>query len=333
MEPESDLSRGNMADWSQVPNDCIPLIGTKLKVAADIFSFRGVCKLWRNFLPFPQPPWLVLAEEKDKLKSPLCHGFVGLGEQHVYELDLPEVHQARCVGSTGTWLITVDNNRMIRLLNPFSRTQIVLPSQSTFEHGMPYPDNEFTPEEHRDWLVRKLVISSPPLSSTSGSSRDCIVMAIHHNHGRLAIARPGDASWTTVETPELLAQDIVFYKGQFHTVNLYGAVMVCDIGDDLHSPKASVLMDRFQLEKVCGTKLDCSNNTYVVELLRELLLVVKLTTFFYSDGKEEEEDYKTERFEVYKLDFANKKWDEVKCLGEHSLFLGFNTSVSVLASV
>ncbi|PIA56571.1 hypothetical protein AQUCO_00700724v1 [Aquilegia coerulea] len=225
-------------------------------------------------------------------------GFVVVGEQHIQKLELPEVHDTYCIGSSGTWLIIVDIEKKIHLLNPFSRVQIDLPSLTTLEN------------DYWERFVTKVIISSTPTSSA-----DCIAMAIHLSSNNLAIARPGDEFWTTVETPLYWIDDIIFYQEQFYTVNVEGKVMVCNIGDGGQSPKFSVLFD--DLEKV-----SCARIRYLVEWLGEILLVEKFA----------DDSYITHRFKVYKLDFASRKWIELKSLGEHSLFLGLNTSVSVLAS-
>ncbi|PIA56627.1 hypothetical protein AQUCO_00700763v1 [Aquilegia coerulea] len=348
-----------MALWSELPNDLLCLIGKKLDIVADRCRFRSVCKSWRfSLCPFPQPPWLMLSEsqlellqpsetnkrdeEKEDNKEeeeeynynsrPPLRGFVGIGggeqqQQVIYEIELPEAHQMRCVGSTGNWLITVGKSSMIHLLNPISRVQIDLPNQSTFEYGFEYgsDDEGLTPEWHRDGLLRKIILSSTPSSS---SCKDYIVMAIHHPKRKLAIARPGDASWTTVETPVNLIEDIIFFKNQFYAVNCVGVVMVCDIGDGLDSPKASTVIEKLP-------KTSYWERKYLVECLGELLLVVKCVLNLNGDYEEEKEiklpAYQTEKFDVYKLDFTNRKWEQVNSLGEYCLFLGFNTSVSVPA--
>ncbi|KAF5205404.1 hypothetical protein FRX31_005009, partial [Thalictrum thalictroides] len=52
-----------MALWSELPNEICSLIGMKLDVESDRCRFRCVCTSWRHCLPpFPQPPWLMLAE-------------------------------------------------------------------------------------------------------------------------------------------------------------------------------------------------------------------------------------------------------------------------------
>lgn len=320
-----------MVNWSQIPDDLLSSIGIKLDTAADRIRFRAVSKSWRCILPFRQPPWLMLAELEDSTAE-MPRGFFRLGEQRVYEIDFPKAHHARAVGSSGNWLVTTHEDGIIRLLNPFSESQIDLPSQDTFEYGLfevtGCTNDELTPKQRRDRLIEKVILSSSP------SRDDCIVLAIHHYWKKLAITKPGDTTWVTVETTEsplkcYYVHDAIFYKNQFYTVNFYGFVMLVDIGDIIHPPRGMVLNDGFE------TTSEFQRN-YLVEWCGELLVVIKFIDDFYegeeNDKKVGHQLYTTNRFEIYKLDLNTKKWSEVKSLGEHALFLGFNNSVSLLAS-
>ncbi|PIA56978.1 hypothetical protein AQUCO_00700977v1 [Aquilegia coerulea] len=175
-----------------LPSDLWYFIGKKLDVAADRICFRAVSKSRRSLLPYCQPPWLMLAEShsqhqlirtKPLIIPPPPRGFVIVGEQHIYQFQLPNfTHQARCVGSTGNWLILIDLEKMIWLLNSFSGVQIDLPSQSTFQYGLLQGENDvddinIPPEDHRDCLVHKVILSP----SISGNGRDCIAMAYDYS--------------------------------------------------------------------------------------------------------------------------------------------------------
>ncbi|PIA56631.1 hypothetical protein AQUCO_00700767v1 [Aquilegia coerulea] len=241
-------------------------------------------------------------------------------QQVVYEIELPEARLHRCVGSKGNWLITIDNFAIIHLLNPFSRVQFHLPPQSTFEYGIDADDK--TPEFYRDGLLKKAIISSTP-SSESSCCKDCVVMAIHYFMRKVAFARPGDASWTTLQLPQDLIDDIIFYKNKFYAVNCLGVVMVFVIGDGLDSPKATVIAKL--------PKTSSKDRKYIVECSGELLVLVKSVLNLNANAKTNLPAFKTEKFVVYRLDFTNQNWEEVNSLGEYCLFLGFNTSVSVPA--
>ena len=66
---------------------------------------------------------------------------------------------------------------------------------------------------------------------------------------------------------------------------------------------------------------------YIVESRKELLQIVR--HFTYSDDID---DRWTVSIKVFRMDFDRGSWDEIKTLGGASLFLGDNTSVSVMAS-
>ncbi|KAF5183234.1 hypothetical protein FRX31_027181 [Thalictrum thalictroides] len=114
-------------------------------------------------------------------------------------------------------------------------------------------------------------------------------------------------------------------------------LVVCDIDittDDAQhrtTPKATVVMESW-------LELNLYLQIYLVEWMGELLIVLKFVQDFGKTTTEEEREgkqiplYKTEKFKLYKLDFANKKWEEVNSLGEYCMFLGYNTSVSILAN-
>ncbi|KAL5719590.1 hypothetical protein ACHQM5_012346 [Ranunculus cassubicifolius] len=121
--------------------------------------------------------------------------------------------------------------------------------------------------------------------------------------------------------------------------------MLCDIRDGVDHPKASILTGRFQ---PLDFNIDDAKKFYLVEWMGDLLMVLQLMDL---DKLEEfvrmprakklvekmnrSEDTllcKPKGFKVYRLNFADKKWDELKNLGECSLFLGRNTSISVLSS-
>ncbi|KAF5198529.1 hypothetical protein FRX31_011888 [Thalictrum thalictroides] len=129
-------------------------------------------------------------------------------------------------------------------------------------------------------------------------------------------------------TPVNLFEEVIFFKNQFYAINCVGVVVVCDIGDGLDSPKASILTEELP-------KSSCfQQNYYLVECWGQLLLVVKSVLDFGYDPDDEKIEmklpaYKTQKFDVYKLDFSNRKWEQVNSLGEYCLFLGFSTSVSV----
>ncbi|XP_077214928.1 uncharacterized protein LOC143849679 isoform X2 [Tasmannia lanceolata] len=80
----------------------------------------------------------------DKDCSESCK-FFNLSDNKLYNIQIPEFHGKWCCGSSKGWLLTVDNNSNIQLLNPLSRTQIQLPSFDKFK----YPQVIYEPEIRR----------------------------------------------------------------------------------------------------------------------------------------------------------------------------------------
>lgn len=84
------------------------------------------------------------------------------------------------------WIVTVSEEGEMGLVHPLTRTQILLPHQST---SMCFEEHPMDPLI----FVRRVVLSSPPNSDT-----DCVIMILHGGVGHLGFCRPGDKEWTVV---------------------------------------------------------------------------------------------------------------------------------------
>ncbi|KAF9594395.1 hypothetical protein IFM89_030997 [Coptis chinensis] len=107
----------------------------------------------------------------------------------------------RCVGSTGNWLITVNKELELHIFNPFSRTALRLPSQSTLPYQFSNVDGDYSQEDLRDQFLAKVVLSSTPkFSDNLLEDLDSVVaIVIYAALKKLAIARLGDESWSPVK--------------------------------------------------------------------------------------------------------------------------------------
>ncbi|XP_043692876.1 F-box protein At2g26160-like [Telopea speciosissima] len=305
-----------MAGWSLLQEDIVELIAKKLTFILDFTRFSAVCRSWkldeskRKRLLAPQLPLLMLIEGvKD---GGMTCNYYSLPEDKIFEFKLPEAHGNRCVGSTDGWVVTVDECFKMQLLNPFTGAQIQLPSQATFEDQ--YPEDDFTQEELCDLTVSKAILSSNP----SSSNNECVVLAIHGYWRSLGFARPGDEAWTPVKSKILFFEDAIYYKGNFYAINATEGVFLVDIGI---KPKTK------RIARPVREASDCDIG-YLVEWCGELLQVLRMMEDLDPDGPE----HRTLGFRVFKLDFSKKKWEEVKSLGHHALFLGWNTSISLTAA-
>ncbi|KAF9586953.1 hypothetical protein IFM89_039825 [Coptis chinensis] len=300
-----------MADWSGIPEELLSLICQRLDSFVDYLQFKVVCKSWRcvsyNY-PLLQLPLLMLPQENTSSTSHrsflgLTRGGEELDKTKVYELDLPEIHRHRCVGAAGNWIVTVDMELDMHIFNLFSKVHMNLPPQSTFN------------TEFRDLKLNKVVLTYP-----KDLSEDCIAVALSKH---IAIARPGDKTWTTIQNISFV-MDVIYFKDKLYGICANRKLYIFYIKSD--PPKASEV---HVSNSVCVGGGVTDVNRYLVEWSGELLQVLQ------HESRKEGGGIKklcTNAFDVSKLDFSYNKWCPVKSLGQHALFLGFNTSVSVLAS-
>ncbi|KAF9620701.1 hypothetical protein IFM89_014001 [Coptis chinensis] len=174
---------------------------------------------------------------------------------------------------------------------------------------------------------RELMVSKVVLTYPKDPSEDFIAVAIHTVLKKIAIARPGDKTWTTIQNIPCV-MDVIYFKQQLYGICANRKLYILDIKSN--PPKASEVHVSFSLGFGCF--LGVGINRYLVEWSGELLQVLQ-----HESPKEEGEEggikkFYTNAFYVFKLDFVYNIWRLVESLGQHALFLGFNTSVSVLAS-
>ncbi|XP_019259864.1 PREDICTED: putative F-box protein At1g65770 [Nicotiana attenuata] len=183
-----------MSKWAELPYDLLTEIANRVKVIEDFVSFGAVCTSWRtaatkkNFDVFsPQVPLLMLADKDEDYRE-----FYSLSKHKISRIFLPEVRGRECFPTQG-WLCTVAYNGEMNLLNPFSRTQIELPSEKEFWvfHGpVELCKGEF-------WhYMDKAVLSANPLVAS-----DYVLVVSYYTDCDylLAFWRPGDLNWTKID--------------------------------------------------------------------------------------------------------------------------------------
>ncbi|KAF6144399.1 hypothetical protein GIB67_024626 [Kingdonia uniflora] len=319
-----------------------------LSAIKDVIRFGGVCKSWHSatllfqkkypcYFPLLQKdggfPLLMLTEtlgkEYDIIEYPdlSIRKFFSLYDNKVYTLNLPEAHGRHCWGSPYGWLITFGIDLQIHLLNPITRLQIPLPSQSTFRH------------QHCDCTRRNLFIS---YIAKAVLAPQLIVMAIHTYTRRLAFAKPGDKAWTTLGNEDKCGSkgwatlgnedygkysDLIYFKDHFFAVTNKGFVRYCDI-----SGPNPIVID-FAAPPYRPT-FNALERFYLVEISGELHMVVRLVNRYLVKPRYYHHNLSTTFIEVYKMEslYTTSKWVRLQTLGDHAIFIGNNLSFSILAS-
>ncbi|GLT42077.1 hypothetical protein SLA2020_160980 [Shorea laevis] len=267
--------------------------------------------------------------------------YMNLEDNIVYDLpqatsdlfcDLP------CIGSSQGWLINLDPITFTPFLfNPFTNVQIQLPSLmsilgiSTIEKTVRPPGRyriqirDRQKQVKHDMIcpcfVEKAILSREP----EGGDHYMVFMVLDHKCGFYSIGfyNDGDTSWKEVPGSQITDdenyEDIICNGNQLHALQGNGFVVTWDLRGDC--PEKTTTIDAALPEK--SKQYLGSGKCYLVEFGGEMLLIVSFTFMF--DKSE------TGLFDLYKLDLEKKEWVELETLGDRSLFLGGNPSVSIQA--
>ncbi|KAL5570055.1 hypothetical protein UlMin_026630 [Ulmus minor] len=113
---------------------------------------------------------------------------------------------------------------------------------------------------------------------------------------------------------------ILTYDNHIFGITLVGGLLSFDVSNTCNS-NVKIITDGDSSWRCYYVK------NYIVNSCRGDLLQVER----YLDW-DNDEGRVTKKFKVLKFDFDTRMWIEIKCLGEESLFLGDNSSISILTS-
>ncbi|ONK71389.1 uncharacterized protein A4U43_C04F8040 [Asparagus officinalis] len=333
-----------MTDWSLLPEDFLRLILDKLSSPLDNARSGAVCKLWHSICKQKTFPWL-LPPDPDPVHHKLC--LFSLSDQEVYHIKLPELENKVIWGASHGWLVTMDEDFFVCLLDPFSKTQIQLPQNLKVNKRLP---------------LRKVVMSSDPRTNPNG----CIIMAC--TYCGLAYCRLGGKEWTPFPAMGYQIIDFTFCKGQFYA-RYYHGLFICHIDSEPYFtqlPPKNLQMD--YLVDLAGDLLminrfvQCETPAKVLENVHESDEEGDETeddassdVFRENEHESHDEDADDEIedglkgfgkcpfqrqdyayvdhltccFSVFKLDEKGTSWTKVNDIGDQALLLGSKNSVAL----
>ncbi|KAM7524425.1 hypothetical protein LguiA_014327 [Lonicera macranthoides] len=300
--PNRYLQYTSMVDWSNLPYDLIALIANKLYVVEDFLAFSAVCSSWRlvylkkNWNPSATSPWLILDVNHNSEALIRCN--LSLCRSKAFKLRLPEANSRRCWGSSSGWVVSIDNDLVIGLLNPINHVFIVLPPLYALENQI---------HTKIDWFS---VIYKANVLRIKDGFLTVVTLGMHHN---LYFARAGDSAWTIVQLsyPNILVS-VMCFKDQIYAASAYGALLLIEI-DGPNPPEATLITLTPNHEK--GWK-----HIHLVESSGDLLMIFH---YAYADV--------IVKFKVYKFDFNTKEWMIVGSLGDHTIYVDYSHSFSIPA--
>lgn len=180
------------------------------------------------------------------------------------------------------------------------------------------------------------------MSSRPPSPEDNYALMVIYNKGTLGLWKPGKKAWTTNKTRGYMVTDITYYKGQFYAVTGRGGrILIFNVWGSDHP----TFVEQKRIPNLNGL----GKSLYIVESEGELFIIVQYVTVNMSDCRtgervgrskgngvkvnDDETRYGgTEEFRVYKVDLSNSALAELQSLGDNTLFVGYNGSISVQAS-
>ncbi|PNY04261.1 F-box family protein [Trifolium pratense] len=327
------------ADWTQLPKDLLQFISEKLNSEFYQLRFRSVCSSWRSSVPknhhhhlnlpskFPTPSNSNNIDDHSNSNSNNNNASTFPLSKRTLFLITPPPNQQ----TLQPWLIKIgpDSHDLIHLWHPLSRDKqfpLHSPHVIDFNHlsvidlGREFVIGQFPSQsplfinDNTSLYMEKLVVYD---TCHSGNENDpCSVLLTIHVSGKLAIFRCGDEQWTIIpEMPTMFYDDVCVFNGRPIAVDGTGRTVAVepDLSLDLVA----------EAEAVFG-----GDKKFLVESDGELLLVDKylscLGNYSLDDG-ETGNDIVAERavkFDVFRLDEKEKKWVEVRNLGDRVLFLG-----------
>lgn len=309
-----------MANGSDIHPDLLVEIVKLLTELDDFFAFSLVCRSWRlaavqqsfRFNNYTKIPWLMYAPPAKATCRNHRRVFLDLSTGKTRPIMLPD-HidgKSRCFSSKG-WLITIAQDTTMRLFHPFACAEIKLPHVKTIKNWKNYEID--TMYAH---FVKRCVLSSCPLSAS-----DYTLMIIYGERRQLAYTKGGEKSWNTVRTLYDGFFDVIYYKHNFYAINSLGEIMILRGDNPSVAEKVAVVLPTMPYKLIERN----GDNLYMVESVESLLVVRR-------KGVCNRGTYRASKFQVFQVDLSNKTWTEVKSLGDRALFLGRNSSISVLCS-
>ncbi|KAM7529983.1 hypothetical protein LguiB_033393 [Lonicera macranthoides] len=267
----------------------------------DFLAFSAVCSSWRlvylkkNWNPSATSPWLILDVNHNSEALIRCN--LSLCRSKAFKLRLPEAN-SRCWGSSSGWVVSIDNDLVIGLLNPITHVFIVLPPLYALENQI---------HTKIDWFS---VIYKANVLRIKDGFLTVVTLGMHHN---LYFARAGDSAWTIVQLSyPNISVSVMCFKDQIYAASAYGALLLIEI-DGPNPPEATLITLTPNHEK--GWK-----HIHLVESSGDLLMIFH---YAYADV--------IVKFKVYKFDFNTKEWMIVGSLGDHTIYVDYSHSFSIPA--
>ncbi|KAH7521886.1 hypothetical protein FEM48_Zijuj07G0079500 [Ziziphus jujuba var. spinosa] len=315
------------SNWSNLQCELLELILKRLAIV-DTIRFKAVCSSWytaaKSYTSFPnsykaQTPWLMLRSH-DGEDDPDARCFFSISDDKFYKINVFEGFlDALCIGSSYGWLLVLDQNANLHVLNPFSlKFKMQLPLINTLIKS-PYL------KEFRKHYIFKAILLSDPFRNKTFS---VVMMYGPLSRRRLAFCRYGDKAWSRLgsqnRTYYNFYKDIICCNGFLYALSCSGQVEIWDFKTNFPEKILDVEFSRTVRRSVKEHADYLFAKYHLVESMGEVLFVLELMgeiDDFWSIG--------TIGFAIYKMDSCGNRWLKVENLSDRAIFVDRNECVLI----
>ncbi|CAL5083639.1 unnamed protein product [Urochloa decumbens] len=269
---------------------------------ADYVRFHAACRPWRRCSPDPRAggldsrflprDWIMLDKA---LAGPRCRRFLNVSTGECIRMDLLELDDHRLLALTpeGLLLLLHEATLAVRLLNPLTHHLTDLPRLNALLQARGYES------------ARSLRVYGVGLVADASAVAVCFSCPMV-----LAVAKPGDKSWTVVNE-EYMYSALPFAE-RFYCATCMGAMV-------LNSSDQQLVMVA-DLSKSFGFS-QMAHSLHLVDNGGELMLVHRIHSNYMK------------KYDVYRVDVEAGILIPVKSFNGRDVFMGMRRTISVYAGV
>ncbi|KAJ4772968.1 F-box family protein [Rhynchospora pubera] len=300
-------------DWTTLPTNPMERISHLLitNEVSDFVRLRAVCRPWRSSTAAMKSRiyrlcprnWVMLSNPNS---SPTAVRFFNTSTHKSFSFNLARYleNYSLVQSCDSLFLLKHKLSEHFALLNPFMRYITDLPSKVE-------SNCEEAPLQLDD-LIHKSRFSLSSVIVTLSST----IVLVSKFMNYLAWTKPGDQSWMFGEFKVQCSSNVLFYQDRLMAIDYAEGLVQINLANEIvNQPQVEVVIPGKNLSNLDDAR-------YLVDCGEEIILV----TFMPDDA---EKQHFWESFVAYKLDLKEETYDLATDLGDRSIFIGENRTLSV----
>ncbi|KAM3257399.1 hypothetical protein ACQJBY_049605 [Aegilops geniculata] len=308
--------------WASLPGDLVRLVAERVRLDGDVIdyiSLRAACSGWRASTDFPRSPqeqyhyfgpggWVALCDgDQTRPDDALQIAFFKLSTGRRLRARFPtKLRGYRIVSFSGGLLVLVHKrDSIVRLLHPFTRSYLDLPSIApTFRIVVGVKDK-------KECFLRM----NAAICTTSAATPDASVDVVAWFPGEKAMlwAKPSDATWNAIYL-DVELQSVLAYRGRLYATARDSASILQVY------PQSNIFAVDTPIPDELGPPSLC--RSFLVESNDRMLLAVRHRVALPNTHT---------AVKIFDVDLDRRQLTPVSKIGDRALFLGKDRCLSVSA--